>query len=195
MRTLQRCTAHSYRDDIARRCFEHAATAGDLNLLHYDVTALYFEAKKEDDLRKVGYSKERRVDPQIVVGLLVDHTEVPLVIGPFEENHAETRTIVPSCGSSRPVHGIEGVEMVITADAGRLSSTNLKDLDAAGLKFIVESGVMKAPSWMSRWRKSAIRSRHRPTRVRSTSLRARKPCSKAVVEAAVNEVGAPPANS
>jgi hypothetical protein len=33
----------------------------------YDVTTLYFEADKEDDLRKVGYSKERRVDPQIVV--------------------------------------------------------------------------------------------------------------------------------
>ncbi|RZL63719.1 MAG: IS1634 family transposase, partial [Rhodococcus sp. (in: high G+C Gram-positive bacteria)] len=65
VRTLQRCTAHGYRDDIARRCFEHAAAAGDLNLLLYDVTTLYFEAEKEDDLRRVGYSKERRVDPQI----------------------------------------------------------------------------------------------------------------------------------
>ena len=40
----------------------------------YDVTTLYFEAESEDDLRKVGYSKERRIDPQIVVGLLVDRT-------------------------------------------------------------------------------------------------------------------------
>lgn len=46
---------------------------------------LYFEAEKEDDLRKVGYSKERRVDPQIVVGLLVDRTGFPpLEIGCFE---------------------------------------------------------------------------------------------------------------
>jgi len=37
---------------------------------------LYFEAESEDDLRKVGCSKERRVDPQIVVGLLVDRTRV-----------------------------------------------------------------------------------------------------------------------
>jgi hypothetical protein len=29
----------------------------------YDVTTLHFEADQEDDLRKVGYSKERRVDP------------------------------------------------------------------------------------------------------------------------------------
>ncbi|SHJ30323.1 hypothetical protein SAMN05216246_1211, partial [Actinomyces denticolens] len=28
------------------------------------MTTLYFEAEKEDSLRRVGYSKERRVDPQ-----------------------------------------------------------------------------------------------------------------------------------
>ncbi|WVN79224.1 IS1634 family transposase (plasmid) [Rhodococcus sp. M8-35] len=102
VRTLQRCTAHGYRDDIAQRCFEHAATAGDLNLLLYDVTTLYFEADKEDELRKVGYSKERRVDPQIVVGLLVDRTGFPLEIGCFEGNQAETRTIVPIVRQFQP---------------------------------------------------------------------------------------------
>ncbi|WP_455900739.1 IS1634 family transposase [Rhodococcus gordoniae] len=146
VRTLQRCTAHGYRDDIAQRCFEHAATAGDLNLLLYDVTTLYFEAEKEDELRKVGYSKERRVDPQIVVGLLVDRTGFPLEIGCFEGNHAETRTIVPIVRQFQARHNIDGVEMVIAADAGMLSSTNLKDLDAAGLKFIVGSRVTKAPA-------------------------------------------------
>ncbi len=35
--------------------------------------------------------------------------------------------------------------MVIAADAGMLSSANLKDLDAAGCKFIVGSRVTKAP--------------------------------------------------
>ena len=32
------------------------------------MTALYFEAEREDELRKVGYSKVRRVDPQAIVG-------------------------------------------------------------------------------------------------------------------------------
>ena len=146
VRTLRRCTAHGYRDDIARRCFEHAAEASDLNLLLYDVTTLYFEAEKEDELRKVGYSKERRVDPQIVVGLLVDRNGFPLEIGCFEGNHAETRTIVPIVRQFQERHNIEDVEMVIAADAGMLSASNLKDLDAAGLKFIVGSRVMKAPA-------------------------------------------------
>lgn len=46
----------------------------------YDVTILYFEAKKEDDLRRVGYSKERRIEPQVIVGLLVDRYGFPLRI-------------------------------------------------------------------------------------------------------------------
>ena len=40
-----------------------------MTLVMYDVTTLHFEVEHEDKLRKVGYSKERRVDPQIIVGL------------------------------------------------------------------------------------------------------------------------------
>ena len=40
-------------------------------------------------------SKERRVDPQIVVGLLIDRTGFPLEIGCFEGSKAETHTIIP----------------------------------------------------------------------------------------------------
>lgn len=58
----------------------------------YDVTTRYFEAEHEDGLRKVGYSKERRVDPQIVVDMLVAWTGFPLEIGCFEGNKAETKT-------------------------------------------------------------------------------------------------------
>lgn len=115
----------------------------------YDVTTLYFEAEKEDDLRKVGCSKERRVDPQIVVGLLVDRTGFPLEIGCFEGNKAETHTIVPIVRQFQARHGIEGVEMVVAADAGMLSAGNLKSLDEAGLTFIVGSLVTKAPADLS----------------------------------------------
>ena len=55
-RTLRRAQAGTYRDQIATACFNHALTAGDVSLVLYDVTTLYFEAEKEDELRKVGYS-------------------------------------------------------------------------------------------------------------------------------------------
>ena len=146
-RTLARAQQRGYRDQIATACFKHALSSGDVSLCLYDVTTLYFEAEKEDEgekgLRKVGYSKERRVDPQVVVGLLVDRRGFPLEIGCFEGNKAETLTIVPIVKQFQERHGL--ADMVVVADAGMLSSSNLKDLDEAGLRFIVGSRVTKAP--------------------------------------------------
>jgi Transposase DDE domain len=148
-RTIQRHLAMvntgKYRDAIAGQCFAHAADRGGLSLLLYDVTTLYFEAENEDDLRKVGYSKERRIDPQIVVGLLVDRTGFPLEIGCFEGNTAETTTLVPIITAFADRHDLTDTPMVIAADAGMLSASNLAALDEAGLGFIVGSRSVKAP--------------------------------------------------
>jgi hypothetical protein len=146
-RTLSRSQQRGYRDVVATACFNHAVSSGDVSLCLYDVTTLYFEAEKEDEgkdgLRKVGYSKERRVDPQIVVGLLVDRNGFPLEIGCYQGNKAETLTIVPIVKQFQDRHGL--ADMVVVADAGMLASSNLKDLDDAGLRFIVGSRVTKAP--------------------------------------------------
>jgi len=142
-RTLARCADRGYRDKIAGLCFAHARASGNVSLILYDVTTLYFEAEKEDALRKVGYSKERRVDPQVVVGLLVDRHGFPLEIGCFEGNQAEKLTILPVIRQFQARHGLEA--MVVVADAGMLSAANLADLDEAGLGFIVGSRVTKAP--------------------------------------------------
>ena len=148
-RTIQRHVAKigtgKYRDVIAGRCFTHAADRGGLSLLLYDVTTLYFEAENEDELRKVGFSKERRVDPQIVVGLLVDRTGFPLEVGCFEGNTAETKTLVPVITAFAERHELGEIPMVIAADAGMLSAANLTALDEAGLGFIVGSRSVKAP--------------------------------------------------
>jgi hypothetical protein len=132
-----------YRDRIADLCFAHALSSGDVSLVLYDVTTLYFEAEKEDGLRKVGFSKERRVDPQIVVGLLVDRNGFPLEIGCFEGNKAEKLTIVPIIEAFHSRHRIEN--MIVVADAGMLSAANLTTLDEAGFRFIVGARQSKAP--------------------------------------------------
>jgi hypothetical protein len=142
-RTLARCGKDGYRDKLAALCFARARAGGDVSLCLYDVTTLYFEAEKEDDLRKVGYSKERRVDPQVVVGLLVDRHGFPLEIGCFEGSRAETLTLLPVIRQFQARHGMEG--MVVVADAGMLSAANLRELDEAGLGFIVGSRTTKAP--------------------------------------------------
>lgn len=142
-RHLRAVIDQDYRDSIASACFTHAQASGDISLILYDVTTLYFEAENEDDLRKVGFSKERRVDPQVVVGLLVDRAGFPLEIGCFEGNKAETKTLLPIIRQFRDRHKLE--DMVVVADAGMLSGKNLAELDQEHLKFIVGSRATKAP--------------------------------------------------
>ena len=92
----------------------------------YDVTTLHFETGDEDTgpdaLRKVGISKEHRVDPQVQVGLLVDPSGFPLEVHLFEGNTAETTTLLPVLRAFQARHGVTG--MVVVADAGMLSAAN-----------------------------------------------------------------------
>lgn len=59
-----------------RRRLSGACSAGaDLSpstLVLYDVTTLWFETDTGDGFREPGFSKERRLEPQITVGLLTD---------------------------------------------------------------------------------------------------------------------------
>lgn len=109
----------------------------------YDVTTLHFENKDEDELRKVGMSKEHRIDPQVQVGLLVDPGGFPLEVHLFEGNKAETTTLIPVLTSFQERHGV--TDMVVVADAGMLSAANLNALEDAGFAFIVGSRLTKAP--------------------------------------------------
>lgn len=145
-RTLASCIEQDWRDTACRAAYAFAAAkAGPtgLSVVLYDVTTLYFEATDEDELRKVGMSKERRVDPQIVVGLLVDRDGFPLEIHCFEANKAETLTLIPVLKSFQHRHRTR--DLVVVADAGMLSAANLNALEDAGFSFIVGSRITKAP--------------------------------------------------
>ena len=90
----------------------------------YDVTTLYFETDKGDGFREPGFSKERRLEPQITVGLLTDVRGFPLQVHAFDGNTAETKTIVPVMQAFAAAHGLP--EVTVVADAGMMSEANLK---------------------------------------------------------------------
>lgn len=142
-RALARCEQRDYRATLAAACLAHATQGGALGLILYDVTTLHFEAENEDSLRKVGMSKERRVDPQIQVGLLVDRSGFPLEVHCFEGNTAETSTLLPVLEGFRKRH--QGADLVVVADAGMLSARNLNAIEDAECSFIVGSRISKAP--------------------------------------------------
>jgi hypothetical protein len=141
-RSLSRSQEYNYRDTLAKCCF--AATLPErLTLVLYDVTTLYFDAEKEDEFRIPGLSKERKLDPQITVGLLTDMTGFPLEVAAFEGNRAEVHTIIPVLDKFRRRHGL--VDIVVVADAAMLSSANLETLEEMGYHYIVASRLAKCP--------------------------------------------------
>ena len=83
-----------WRQRLAAACAAHVGL-GPATLVLYDVTTLYFETDEGDGFREPGFSKERRLEPQITVGLLTDVRGFPLQVHAFEGNTAETKTILP----------------------------------------------------------------------------------------------------
>lgn len=121
-----------------------------LTLVLYDVTTLFFQVEQEDDYRKSGLSKERRLEPQIVIGLLVDERGFPLQVHSFEGNTAETFTVVPVLDAFRAAH--PDVTVSVACDAGMLSAANLNALEDARYGFIVESRIAKTPYDIAEYR-------------------------------------------
>jgi hypothetical protein len=149
-RCLQKVIEKDYRSTISQLCFNYTASRS-LSLLLYDVTTLYFEVQQEDDYRKSGMSKERRLEPQIVVGLLVDQSGFPLGLHSFEGNTAETSTILPVVKTFCDQHQID--RLTIVADAAMLSSKNLSALAEAGYTYIVGSRLHKIPYDIAEYQK------------------------------------------
>ena len=141
-RSLSTAVQQGYRETISQACFEHIH-GETLSLVLYDVTSLYFEAQKEDDFRKPGLSKERRLEPQIIIGLLVDKNGFPLGLQSFEGNKAESKTILPVIKAFQEKHNLRQVTVV--ADAAMLSVSNLAVLADAGYSYVVGPRLNLAP--------------------------------------------------
>jgi hypothetical protein len=150
-RSLSRAVAQDYRKNISQACYEYTQAQG-LTLILYDVTTLYFEVQEEDDYRKPGMSKERRLEPQIIIGLLVDQNGFPLGLHSFEGNKAETKTILPVIEAFQSQHGLSKVTVV--ADAAMLSSANLAALTEKGYTYIVGSRIHKVPYDIAEYQKT-----------------------------------------
>lgn len=149
-RCLSQIIVRDYRATLANHCFTYAASK--ITLVLYDVTSLYFEVQKEDDYRKPGMSKERRLEPQIIVGLLVDQYGFPLGLHSFEGNTAETNTILPVMEEFKKQHHLSNITVV--ADAAMLSHKNLEALSTAGYTYIVGSRLRKIPYDITQYRKT-----------------------------------------
>jgi hypothetical protein len=139
----------AFRQSLSTACASHARL-GPASLVLYDVSTLHFETDAGDGFREPGFSKERRLDPQITLGLLTDAAGFPLSVAAFEGNKAETATMVPVINAFKTAHSLTDVTVV--ADAGMISEANQVALQAAGLSFILGARIPYLPDVVREWR-------------------------------------------
>ena len=147
-RRLPQYAKQAWRRKLSAACAAHARL-GRASLVLYDVSTLYFETDTGDGFREPGFSKERRLDPQITIGLLTDQGGFPLMVSAFEGNKAETKTMLPVIQAFMTAHQLPDVTVV--ADAGMVSEANQVQIEAAGLSFILGKRIPEVPYVVAQW--------------------------------------------
>jgi transposase len=116
--------------------FAKQAYSFNYDLIFYDVTTLYFETFEEDELRKNGFSKDKKSDqPQILVALMVSKEGFPVGYNIFEGSTFEEHTFIPAIQSFVTINNVEN--LVVIADAAMISDDNVEALKKEGIHYIV----------------------------------------------------------
>jgi len=111
-----------------------------ISVVFYDMTTLYFETEDEDDLRKLGFSKDGKFQcPQIMLGLLVGQNGYPIGYDIFEGNVFEGHTLLPTLENIKKKFRLG--KPVVIADAALLSKQNLKNLADEKYQFIIGARI------------------------------------------------------
>lgn len=130
-----------YKETVERVAYKYTKrTLKNISVVFYDMTTLYFEAEDEDDLRKIGFSKDGKFQkPQIMLGLLVGQDGYPIGYNIFEGNTFEGHTLMPTLKEAQKKYGFK--KPVVIADAALLSKENLKNLGKQKYQFIIGARI------------------------------------------------------
>jgi len=115
-------------------------TLKNIAVVFYDMTTLYFETEDEDDLRKIGFSKDGKFqNPQIMPGLLVGQNGYPIGYDIFKGNTFEGHALIPALQKIQEKYGFGNP--IVAADAALLSKKNIDDLAEENYRFIIGARI------------------------------------------------------
>ncbi len=143
---------HTQQEAVQRISVEHTRKilGGQIGIVFYDVTTLYFETAREDSLRSPGFSKDgKTAESQVVLGLLVSKDGYPLSYSMFNGAQFEGRTMLPIVDDF--VHRFNLDDFVVVSDAGLMSRKNIALLKSAGYKFILGGRIKKETDTVRDW--------------------------------------------
>jgi hypothetical protein len=117
----------------------------ELDVVFYDTTTLYFESTKQGDLRRFGYSKERRSDcTQVVLGLLIDSDGIPVGYELFPGNTGDSKSMPAILEKMQMKYQIRRI--IFVADRGMITRNNLALLREARFEFILGMRLWTLPA-------------------------------------------------
>lgn len=134
------------KERVEQIAFAHTLKVlqGNISIVFYDMTTLYFEASDEDDLRKTGFSKDgKHQNPQIYIGLLIGLGGYAIGYDIFEGNIYEGHTLIPFIEKISEKFKLN--QPIIVADAGLLSNDNVKALEQKGYEYIIGARLKNEP--------------------------------------------------
>jgi transposase len=143
---------NTQQEKIQQISVEHTKKilGGNIGLVFYDVTTLYFETDYSDDFRITGFSKDgKHSQPQVVLGLLVSKDGYPLSYSLFPGSQYEGRTMLPIVEDF--VQRFDLSDFVIVADSGLMNKTNILLLESAGYKYIIGARIKNESEEVKQW--------------------------------------------
>jgi transposase len=118
---------------------------GNIGIVFYDMTTIYFESSQPDELRMTGFSKDgKHQHPQIFLGLLVGRNGYPIGYDIFEGSIYEGHTLIPVLEKFEKRFNFE--KPIVVADARLLSKNNISTLTERGYTFILGARIKNESS-------------------------------------------------
>ena len=141
--TIYRFLDTLYKDEIKNKIeeciFNHTKKImnNTITITFYDVTTLHFESEGEDDLRRIGFSKEGKLNrPQILLGLFTTLEGYPLSFEVYEGNKYEGHTFTDILQKFQKRFKLKDKPIVV-ADRGMLNNANIAYLENNDYKYIL----------------------------------------------------------
>ena len=131
-----------YKKQVEDISFEYTKKLlkGNIGIVFYDMTTIYFESSQPDEWKIQGFSKDgKHQNPQIFLGLLIGTNGYPIGYEIFEGNTYEGHTLIPVL--ERFQERFQLSKPVIVADAGLLSNNNIKALKEKEYTFILGARI------------------------------------------------------
>jgi len=154
-------------EEIKRKIFEATQKSSAdqvINVLFFDVTTLYFESHKSDEIKEFGYSKDgKKGEVQVVLALATSEWGFPIGYHLFPGNTAEIKTLLQSLSEWEKIIPIKNVRMV--ADRAMMSNDNLSQMEKSNHQYVVAAKLKKLPE-----------------KLKSEILKIKRPVSRCIIE-------------